>query len=238
MNKRIILTLLTFITFSMHAKLVVYHYDLNFEFLKNGATSLINKAKESSEETYKKSLEDIVHCARINDIDAEKALTSIQDTLTKKINYIERIKDKSVDWQQIGIGTGYIAASAAAGYGIYYGYNNYYKPNNDAYHQQAAGFVTVHPNYSTHALELTPHPNTNPTQADADQLLTLWHKDEFIGTMGITTAFWGIAAAMAGAKKIMTGLYPDHSDDENLEKYERLLAITKKVREQHLKITS
>jgi len=231
---------LLLIFFTLHAttylsaeQIRTYYYKspLSLYLLTLGSTDFLNECKDLPEENFETALCEVISLAPINNTNIPRILTSIENTLNNRINRIERIKGKTIDREDIVTGLGYIGVGIGLSYALYYIYKNYYCPNSAEYYsikkslENIGGILKTYP----HIQVLTPRgADMKHWDVQAKRLYELDKSCESYAIGLCAGALASLGAFFFGTGGISSGFNP-HTDDQYLEKYKNLLAITKKL---------
>jgi hypothetical protein len=230
---------LLLIFFTLHAttylsaeQIRTYYYKspLSLYLLTLGSTDFLNECKDLPEENFETALCEVISLAPINNTNIPRILTSIENTLNYKINRIERVEGKTIDREDIVTGLSCIGIGIGLSYALYYVYKNYYSPKSTEYYDIKTTLESIGGILKTNPIQVFRPEGTDRSywNSQAKRLHELDKSCESYAIGLCAGALAPLGAFFFGTGGIISGFNP-HTDDQYLEKYKNLLAITKKL---------
>lgn len=211
----------------------IYYYNssLSLILLKDGISQFIQISRDKSEQDYENALNDIILLADKNQTNITELLQNIHKELDQRIKKINYLKDKKIDREVLAVGLGFIGLGIGLSYATYYTYRYYYRVNRNEHstikkYLESRG-VFVNADFGNVRL-CVPAGTSYYTQAQ--QLLKLNKAENELTNLLILESVFQSVAYFYGIFATLAGFDP-HMNDKYLEKYQNMVAITKKLQE-------
>ena len=233
----LLMTIFLFIntSFCLNASFnIIWHYkDLDLCLFKHGVSSFVDMSKETSDSNYIEALWNITKVASKNERKASSLLEDIHNNLKQKIERIKYLENNSIEHNKTVDGLGQIALGIAGSYLIYYFFKEQLCPLSKKFNDIKKSLENLGIKVNTfNGIQLrVPFGLSSDKYTDAHkELIKLSDKREFIGGCLGGGGIISVATVCKGLINIHSSLYPNHDDDRYLEKYHKLLEITKRIK--------
>jgi hypothetical protein len=212
---------------------IYYKSPLSLTFITKGLDTFLDSAKQHPDHEYRTALYDVIELASRNNTDVASLISELRSTLNARIRRIEQqIQGKNaIDYTALCCSAGFIALGLALSYAVYYYYSESHCPNSRELEVIEATFkakgISIYKIGNAIILGI-PRFGQQSNQDMARRYGKLLKINSDSRCCLLLGSLLPIASFFCGLFSAAVAFSPFH-DDEYLEKYKTLLAITEEV---------
>jgi hypothetical protein len=213
---------------------IYYKSPLSLTLIESGVDAFLDSAKQHTDHEYRTALYDVIELASSNNTSVPSLISRLRSTLNDRIGRIEqRIQRKgAIDYNALRCSAGFIALGLVLSYAIYYRYSERYCPSSRELRVLEATFkakgISRYKIGNENIFEIPQFDQESNWDMVRRYVDLCSINDKLMDSLVMWSLLLPIPAFLFGICGAVTELSPRH-DDEYLEKYKTLLAITEEV---------